>query len=84
MPLRKGLTTIDRIMRRIFALVICCLLCALTAGAQQVRWNADYQAYIDRYKDIAMCKATVKESGSVKTRVSKPAASGVESLSIRT
>ncbi len=45
---------IDRIMRRIFALVICCLLCALTAGAQQVRWNADYQAYIDRYKDIAI------------------------------
>ena len=45
---------IDRIMRRIFALVICCLLCALTASAQQVRWNADYQAYIDRYKDIAI------------------------------
>ncbi len=35
-------------------MVICCLAATLSAWAQQVRWNADYQAYIDRYKDIAI------------------------------
>ena len=49
----KG-SLIDRIMKRICFVVICCLAATLTALAQHVRWNADYQAYIDRYKDIAI------------------------------
>lgn len=49
----KG-SLIDRIMKRICFVVTCCLAATLTALAQNVRWNAEYQAYIDRYKDIAI------------------------------
>lgn len=32
---------------------VCLVLCA-NAAVAQVRWNADFQAYIDQYKDIAI------------------------------
>jgi LysM repeat protein len=53
MPLRKGLTTIDRIMRRICTVLICLIGWSVSVFSQ-VKWNADYQAYIDQYKDIAI------------------------------
>ena len=41
-------------MKRICFVVICCLAATLTSWAQYVRWNAEFQAYIDRYKDLAI------------------------------
>lgn len=43
---------IDRTMKRLFSWV-CCFLVAVGLSAQ-VKWNAEYQAYIDQYKDIAI------------------------------
>ena len=43
---------IDRMKNRLLSFV-CCLF--VTAGmSAQVKWNAEYQAYIDQYKDLAI------------------------------
>lgn len=41
------------IMKKCYFTILCLLACAPMAFAQ-VRWNAEYQAYIDQYKDIAI------------------------------
>lgn len=40
-------------VRRLLSVVLM-LLMAVSAGAQQYRWNQTYQDYIDQYKDIAI------------------------------
>ena len=40
-------------MKKNVLIVLAIVLCSLASTAQ-VRWNADYQAYIDEYKDIAI------------------------------
>ncbi|MBO4849550.1 MAG: glucosaminidase domain-containing protein [Prevotella sp.] len=40
-------------MKRTLLICVCLVLCA-NASLAQVRWNADFQAYIDQYKDIAI------------------------------
>lgn len=45
---------IDRMMMRNIAIVALCLLLNTWTAVAQVRWNAEYQAYIDQYKDLAI------------------------------
>ena len=40
-------------MKNRFVILVSCLVVAAGLSAQ-VKWNADYQAYIDKYKDIAI------------------------------
>ena len=40
-------------MKRTVFFCVCLVLCA-NAAVAQVRWNAEFQAYIDQYKDIAI------------------------------
>ncbi len=40
-------------MKKNVLVVLAIVLCSLASTAQ-VKWNADYQAYIDEYKDIAI------------------------------
>ena len=35
-------------------LALCLFICCTTISAQQIRWNADFQEYIDTYKDLAI------------------------------
>jgi LysM repeat protein len=44
---------IDRMMKKTNMLLLC-LFVGTNVSLAQVRWNADYQAYIDKYKDIAI------------------------------
>lgn len=35
-------------------LALCLFICCNTISAQQIRWNADFQEYIETYKDLAI------------------------------
>jgi len=53
--------------KKCFSLIVCLLLLSCQyMSAQQFKWNAQYQAYIDRYKDIAIAEmATYRIPASI-------------------
>ena len=53
MSQKQRQNVIDGIMKKFVLIVFTAVLCTVNSAAQ-VRWNADYQAYIDTYKDIAI------------------------------